>query len=107
METTSTIAHYLHQVQYKSLDPKPYDRLMIYYRLQKKPKMELKLIEKAIALFTKKQTAIGRHSAAVERLSKLFGRSTGLVGKNGKQLYLPVPVQKWMRRKEALQKKMK
>jgi hypothetical protein len=86
---------------------KAFDRLMILFRKLKKVKDELYWINKGIQNFrehdkTKKHTANSR----IAKLSKIISRSTGLTDKKGNPLHAPAPVEKWMKRKELLTKRL-
>ncbi|MEO5685058.1 MAG: hypothetical protein ABIQ88_20610 [Chitinophagaceae bacterium] len=95
------IEQYLNQVEKKTTERKPYDRLMIHYRKEKKLTQEMAVINKAIAVFSKTK-ADKPSTAAVKRLSKSIGQATGLIDKAGKHTYMPGPLQQWMRRKEIV-----
>jgi hypothetical protein len=89
----------------------PYDRLMIIYRKQKMYKEELNLINKGIKTFEefyekKTQKLLGRHKGA-ERLSNALAKSLGQKGKNVKEIYLPEPIPKWIKRRSIVEKKVK
>jgi tetratricopeptide (TPR) repeat protein len=86
-----------------------YDRIMILYRLLKKPAEELRWIEKAIQIFEKhfaKPRSKSRLNAKINSLSKSILRSTGLVDKKGRALHQPQPIGRWQKRKELLQVRM-
>ena len=104
-EHDEMVQQYMTQIIKRTLDPKPYNKLMIYYRKEKNLKKELEIINKAITIFSdvviRPETA-----AAVKRLSESIGVATGLMDRNGKQLYVPEPVQKWLRRKEIVNGKI-
>ncbi|MEP6749559.1 MAG: hypothetical protein ABJB86_17610 [Bacteroidota bacterium] len=106
-EEEVTIEKYARQVSKKVLNPHPYNRLMIWHRNHKQFRQELQVLEKAITIFSSQIDRHHSHSVAVQRLSKLIGKSTGLMDKSGKQLYTPGPLQKWLRRKKIVLAKMK
>ncbi len=86
---------------------KAYNRLMILFRKLKMDKDELYWINKAVQNFrehdnTKKHPANSR----IAKLSKIISRSTGLTDKKGNPLHAPAPVEKWMKRKALLTKRM-
>ena len=85
-----------------------YDRLMILYRILKKDKEEMRIIQQAIKIFNKSFKSPKKHSnAKVTSLSKYILRSTGLSGKNGEPIIQPEPISRWTRRLELLNKKNK
>jgi hypothetical protein len=111
---TEDITFYQQRAKAGSIDPFPYDRLMIYYRKHKEYKKELILINKALKIFAdhfKKQAAamlaVAKSKAALKRLSEQINRSSGLVDKKGNLNYVPEPILRWMKRKQAVQAKIR
>jgi hypothetical protein len=90
----------------KPLEEHPYNRLMIIYRKLKRPKDELRVIKAGIAAFQSQFIRKSRNKKLTE-LSNAMMRSAGLSDKKGKQLYYPEPVNKWMKRKQVVEKKLK
>ena len=108
------ITLYEQQVKKGTADPYPYDRLMIYYRKQKDLKKELQVINQALKAFTshlKEQTGKlikgSKSSTAIKKLSAQFNQQSGLVDKKGNPRYLPEPLPRWTKRKQAVQDKLK
>jgi hypothetical protein len=93
-------------IKSKPLDEHPYNRLMIIYRKLKKPKDELRVIKLGIAVFEVQYNKKSRNKKLTELSNKLM-KSAGLVEKKGKATFYPEPINKWMKRKELLEKKMK
>lgn len=94
-------------------DPHPYDRLMISYRKEKKYSDELRIVNRAIAVFQKQLDTIqqnilkgNRKRAKILELSKSISRQTGLVDKKGKGLHIPEPIARWQKRKEVIERKL-
>lgn len=88
----------------------PYDRLMIIYRKQSRYEDELKLIEKGVETFEsfykkKSQKIVGKNKEA-EKLSMSLAKSLGLTDKKGNEVYHPGPVDKWLKRKTVVEKKL-
>lgn len=88
-----------------------FERLMIIYRKQKDFKDELRVINRGVELFQENMTehlkqSLSRHvdEKKVERLSLAIMKGTGLKSKN---LHFPDPIDKWMKRKEIVEKKLK
>lgn len=113
-QLSDDIALYEQQTQKGTVDPLPYDRLMIYYRKRKEFKKELHLINQALQTFSdhfKKQAGIilgsAKSKATIKRLSEKIGRSAGLVDKSGNQKYVPEPILRWTKRKKTVQEKLK
>jgi len=83
-----------------------YQRLMMLYRKQKEYKKELKVVETALQNF---KYVLGNPSAKkqnkkINQLSMRLMKSTGLVDKKDNPAFLPEPLQKWTKRKLALEK---
>ena len=95
-------------------DPYSFDRLMILYRKQKRYKDELRVINRAIKVFTedyarhqKNQLAEARNKKQVKELSAAIMRKSGLIDKKGNEVHLPEPIGKWTKRKGVVEKKLK
>jgi len=95
-------------------DPHPYERLMIHYRKQKNYKKELRVINKAIKVFTdqlsRQQTAMfkgAKSRTTIQKVSLQISRSVGLTDKKGNPNYLPEPLAKWEKRKHTVEEKMR
>jgi hypothetical protein len=91
-----------------------FDRLMLIYRKQKKYKDELRIINKGIGVFSeanKKQLeesiSSKKNKKEIEKLSKAFMKSSGLVDRKGREVHVPEPINKWIKRKEVVDKKLK
>jgi hypothetical protein len=95
-------------------DPFPFDRLLVIYRKQRKFKDELRVILRGIEVFNQQleeqqQYLLGRRKNVnvLKRLSKAFSKTSGLTDKKGNLKYLPGPLEKWLRRKKLVEKKIK
>ncbi len=95
-------------------DPHPYDRLMIYYRKEKRYGDELKIIDKAIKLFSgqlkRQQSEMFKgvkSRSTIQRLSKQISHVSGLADKKGNANYIPEPLARWMKRKATVTQKIK
>ena len=113
-QPSEDITLYEQQIKSGTVDPFPYDRLMIYYRKQKDLKKELQIINRALKVFTdhlKTKTGKllkgGKSQAAIKRLSAKINLSSGLIDKKGNPTYLPEPLPRWTKRKQAVQDKLK
>jgi tetratricopeptide (TPR) repeat protein len=99
---------YERAVRQKPLEEEPFDRLMIIYRKQKKYREELKLVEKALDLFTKhydkKAMQIYGRNKKLENTGRALLRS--LMPGNSEPYY-PQPIPRWLKRKETIEKKLK
>jgi len=95
-------------------DQHTYDRLMIIYRKLRAYEKELAVIKKGIEVFHEKNTrpliesiSERKNKSQLVRLSNAFMKGTGLVDKKGKEKYFAEPINKWMKRQEIVQKKIK
>jgi hypothetical protein len=94
-------------------DPFPFDRLLVLYRKQRKYKDELRVILRGIEVFNEQLEEQQRlllkrtkNANVLKRLSKAFGKSSGLTDKKGNHKYLPGPLSKWLRRKKLVEEKL-
>jgi tetratricopeptide (TPR) repeat protein len=102
------IIFYERAIRQKPLLEQPYARLMVLYRKKRQYPEELKVINKALEVFTghydkKKKTFQG--SAKVASLSKAILKVVGT--KAAIENLYPQPIPKWMARKKIVEKKMK
>jgi hypothetical protein len=95
-------------------DQYAFERLMVIYRKRKEYKQELRVIKKGIDVFregNKKhiEETIGskKNKTQLVKLSNAFMKGAGLVDKKGKETYFPEPINKWMKRKEVVEKRLK
>ena len=93
-------------IKSKPLDEHPYNRLMIIYRKLKQQKDELRIIKLGIAVFEAQYNKTSKNKKLTELSNKLM-KSAGLVDKKGNVTFHPEPINKWMKRKGLLEKKMK
>ena len=107
-ELESAAENYEQVIRQNPLEEQAYTRLMIIYRKLKEPKKELNVINKGIDAMMAhhdKKLAVYSRNNTVGRLSKALLKSVS--GKNKKTIDYPEPVPKWIKRKEALAKKIK
>jgi tetratricopeptide (TPR) repeat protein len=105
---------YTNLLKAEPANPGYHQRLMILYRKLKDPKGELRVIDKAIEVVTNHHRRLlegnikgRRDKSQIEKLSSAFMKGSGLVDKKGKDTFIPEPVPTWMKRKEAVLKKLK
>jgi hypothetical protein len=103
---------YKKQVAAGTVSTLPYDRLMIHYRKEKEYAEELKVIKKGIAtlqkFYAKLQTSsLKKINPKIKALSSKIGKSTGLLDKKGKDVYLPDPLPRWIKRQAVVEQKIK
>jgi len=110
-DVDQAIKAYEKNIKKEIADSFPFDRLMIIYRKQKRYKDELRVINRGIEVFNdqleRQQQQLLSHTKnkkQLQKLSDLFGKKTGLTKKN---MYVPAPVSKWMKRKEVVLGKIK
>lgn len=110
----AAIKQYEDNIKAGSRDQNSFERLMILYRKQKKYKDELRVINRAIKVFTedyarhqKNQIVTARNKKQVKELSAAIMRKAGLTDKKGNETYLPEPIGKWTKRKAVVEKKLK
>ena len=102
-------ALYEKAIKQKPLLEQPYNRLMVIYRKDKKYKEELRVIDKALDRFIKhydKKKDSFKVPDKVARLSKALLKKIGEDGKSFNSSY-PQPAQKWLTRKNTVEKKLK
>jgi tetratricopeptide (TPR) repeat protein len=88
-----------------------FERLMIVYRKQRNYKDELRVIKRGIELFEQSmkehlKRSLSRHmdGKKLERLSNAIMKKSGL---KKAEFHFPDPIDKWIKRKEIVEKKLK
>lgn len=88
-----------------------FERLMIIYRKQKEYKNELRVIKRGIEVFQQTFKERVKHSLAkrvsdrkLEQLSNAIMKASG---QKKEQLPFPDPIDKWLKRKEIVEEKLK
>jgi tetratricopeptide (TPR) repeat protein len=105
----TAIKLYEKAIRQKPLIEQPYNRLMILYRKEKEYNKELKVIDKALEIFTHyydEKKASFKSSDKIVRLSKAILKSVSAGKKSGENNY-PEPVSRWLIRKKTVEKKIK
>ena len=112
--TKRAVELYENSIKKGIADPFPFDRLLVIYRKQKKYKDELRVIMRGIEVFNgqleeqqKQLLKRAKNTGVVKRLSKAFGKSSGLTDKKGNLTFLPGPLSKWLKRKKVVEQKLK
>jgi tetratricopeptide (TPR) repeat protein len=87
-----------------------FERLMILYRKQKRYKDELRIVNRAIDVFeeslkTHLHDSLARHTHGkkLEQISKAIIKKSGL---QKEEFHFPDPIDKWMKRKAIVEKKL-
>jgi tetratricopeptide (TPR) repeat protein len=84
-----------------------HNRLIILYRKLKDPHKELKALDEAISIFEKRDiNPAWAENKTISKLSRSIAKSTGLVDKKGKHIYLGQPLEKWTKRRETVKRKI-
>lgn len=100
---------YEQAIRQHPMDEFPYNRLMIIYRKFKQPKDELRVIKKALEVYTAfydKKLKPYTSNTKVGQLSKALLKSvTGSAKKTSYTSY-PEPIPRWTLRKKAVEKKL-
>jgi len=104
----TAIEAYEQAVRQEPLDELPYNRLLVLYRKSKDYKKELRIVNRALKVFTgfydkRKGKAFGRNAKALQTGKALL---KALEGKKKDESYYPEPISKWMKRKEVIEKRL-
>ena len=88
-----------------------FERLMIIYRKQKEYKDELRVIKRGIEVFQQSTKERVKHSLARrvsdKKLEQLSNAIIKISGQKKEELRFPDPIDKWLKRKEIVEKKVK
>lgn len=87
-------------------DEHPYNRLMIIYRKLKRAKDELRVINAGIAAFEATFKRTSKNKKLTELSNKMM-KTAGLTNSKGKPTFYPEPINKWMKRKQVVERKVK
>lgn len=99
---------YNHIIKEEPRNEDAYDRLMIMYRKLKLPAKELAAINSGIKAFEEFYHTRSKipSSKKINNLSKAFMKSAALVDKKGNLLNKPEPINRWLKRKVVVEKKL-
>ena len=88
-----------------------FERLMIIYRQQKEYKNELRVIKRGIEVFQQNFKERVKHSLAKRvgdrKLEQLSQAIIKITGQKKDEHHFPDPIDKWLKRKEIVEKKIK
>jgi len=88
-----------------------FERLMIIYRKEKEYKNELRVIKRGIEVFQQSFKERVKHSLARrvsdKKLEQLSNAIIKISGQKKEELHFPDPIDKWLKRKEIVEKKLK
>ncbi len=103
----SAAAEYEKAARQSPLEEAPYSRLMIIYRKLKEPAKELKAINKGLDVFISAYDRRLKKYSGKDRLGKLSKALLKTVTGTSKiKINYPDPIPKWLKRKEAVEKKL-
>ena len=112
-DTPDAIEVYEKKIASGTLNPEPYNRLMVIYRKDKDYAAEMRVIKKGIAALMAKQEEQQKEALSktkgrrkLHSLSMQLAKKLGAIDKKGLSNYLPEPLEKWMKRKEVVEKKL-
>ena len=102
--------HYNIVLDKDSLNVTAYNRLMIIFRKQKEYRKELGTINKAIKSYeadAKSSIQERKLNSKIATLSRSLAKSLGLLTKSGIPVYINEDVDRWIKRREIVKKKLK
>jgi hypothetical protein len=110
-DVNKAVRFYEQNIREDYADKFAFERLMIIYRQQKEYKDELRVIKRGIEVFQKsfkervKQSLSRRVSD--RKLEQLSNAIIKISGQKKEELHFPDPIDKWLKRKEIVEKKVK
>jgi tetratricopeptide (TPR) repeat protein len=102
--------HYNIVLDRDSLNVTAYNRLMIIFRKQKEYQKELAIINRAIKSYeaeAKSSIQDRKLNSKIANLSRLLAKSLGLLTKSGMPVYINEDVDRWIKRRKIVKKKLK
>ena len=102
--------HYNIILDKDSLNVTAYNRLMIIFRKQKEFRKELNIINHAIKSFehdAKSAMQDRKLNSKITSLSKSLAKSLGLLTKSGLPVFINDDVERWLKRREIVKKKLR
>ena len=102
--------HYNIVLDRDSLNVIAYNRLMITFRKQKEYQKELSIINKAIKSYeaeAKSSIQDRKLNSKIASLSRSLAKSLGILTKSGMPVYINEDVDRWIKRREIVKKKLK
>ena len=110
-DPNKAVRFYEQNIREDYADKFAFERLMIIYRKQKEYKNELRVIKRGIEVFQKKFKERVKHSLARrvsdKKLEQLSNAIIKISGQKKEELHFPDPVDKWLKRKEIVEKKLR
>ena len=110
-DSNKAVRFYEQNIREDYADKFAFERLMIIYRQQKDYKNELRVIKRAIEVFQQSFKDRIKHSLAKRvsdrKLEQLSSAIIKVSGQKKEELHFPDPIDKWLKRKEIVEKKLK
>jgi hypothetical protein len=110
-DINKAVRFYEQNIREDYADKVAFERLMIIYRQQKDYKNELRVIKRGIEVFQQSFKERIKHSLAKrvgdKRLEQLSNAIIKISGQKKEELHFPDPIDKWLKRKEIVEKKLK
>src|SRR5436190_14191698 len=110
-DVNKAIRFYEQNIREDHADKFAFERLMVIYRKDKEYKNELRVIKRGIEVFQKKFKERVKHSLARrvsdKKLEQLSNAIIKISGQKKEELHFPDPVDKWLKRKDVVEKKLK
>jgi len=110
-DLNKAIRFYEQNIREDYADKFAFERLMIIYRKHKEYENELRVIQRGIEVFQKKFKERVKHSLARrvsdKKIEQLSNAIIKISGQKKEALHFPDPVDKWLKRKEIVEKKLR
>jgi hypothetical protein len=110
-DLNKAIRFYEQNIREDHADKFAFERLMIIYRKHKEYKNELRVIKRGIEVFQKKFKERVKHSlgrrVSDKKIEQLSNAIIKISGQKKEALHFPDPVDKWLKRKEIVEKKLR
>ena len=110
-DVNKAIRFYEQNIREDHADKFAFERLMVIYRKDKEYKNELRVIKRGIEVFQKKFKERVKHSLARrvsdKKLEQLSNAIIKISGQKKEELHFPDPVDKWLKRKEIVEKRLR
>jgi len=110
-DLNKAIRFYEQNIREDHADKFAFERLMIIYRKHKEYQNELRVIKRGIEVFQKKFKERVKHSlgrrVSDKKIEQLSNAIIKISGQKKEELHFPDPVDKWLKRKEVVEKKLR
>ena len=110
-DLNKAVRFYEQNIRENYADKFAFERLMIIYRTQKEYKDELRVIKRGIDVFQQSIKDRVKHSLARQvsnkKLEQLSNAILKITGQKKEEHHFPDPIDKWLKRKEIVEKKLK